>query len=98
VARDWSKQARRTAGLRAVAEEAAARAALIGDEPEERPSKADLRAEIEALTNGCRVRRLPTRVDLKCGKCGHAGRALVRDNQRGQPFKCTRCGNSQRLP
>lgn len=65
--------------------------------PEDR-SKADLRAEIEAMTANCRVRRLPTRVDLKCGKCGHTGRAFLRDNQRGKPFKCSRCGNSQRLP
>lgn len=37
------------------------------------------------------ISRLPTFRDLKCGKCGHAGRVWYNPTRR-PAFRCSRCG------
>lgn len=85
-ARDRTKTLSRTAKR-----QTAEIAIMLSGEPVPQPSKSDLRAlAAQAASHG--VRRLPTMVDLRCGSCGHSGRATVHDDQRGKPFKCSKCG------
>lgn len=94
---NWSKQRDRDLANKA-ATDGYDTAAMLSGEFETGPSKAELRAMADKACASARIRRLPTRCDVKCSKCGHAGRIFVRDNQRGKPFKCSSCGNKQRLP
>jgi len=94
VGRNWSKQRDRDLANSAAAD-GYALAAMLNGEFATGPSKAELREMADKACATARIRRLPTRVDVKCGKCGHTGRAFVRD---GEPrrFKCSKCGAATR--
>lgn len=60
----------------------------------ERPSKADLRADLALALgdfNG-RVTRLPTLRFIKC-PCGHRATVPIADADRGKRLRCRRCGS-----
>jgi len=50
-------------------------------------------AAMEDAEDFGQITRLPTYIDLKCGKCGHAGRASYHTRHRPR-FRCSRCGTS----
>lgn len=61
------------------------------------PSKAELRAEADALMARYKgeVKRLNSVVGLRCRTCGHRGTAHIRPEADAVPrFRCTRCGSS----
>lgn len=94
MSRNFEKQRSRDRANSAAADNYAL-AAMLNEEFESGPSKAELREMADKACATARIRRLPTRVDVKCGKCGHTGRAFVRD---GEPrrFKCSKCGAATR--
>lgn len=93
MARDWSKSRRRAQSVQTVR---AMQECMASLEPVETgPSKADMRAETEALVAAFAgpVRRLPTYAALRCRSCGHRGNARVGPGQSPR-FKCSDCGSS----
>lgn len=47
--------------------------------------------EAETL-DGVRVRYLPSYRTIKCGYCGHSGRARIPHKTKSPRFKCSQCG------
>jgi hypothetical protein len=62
----------------------------LGALPKPRPTKAALRAEIEAAT-ACITRT------IECA-CGHTGKAVIPPAQANRPLRCSRCGAVQTYP
>lgn len=93
MARDWSTQRRRDQ-TRTARRCAIDDTALFDDAPEPGPSKAQLRAEGDALVAAYRgpIRRLPTYAALRCRSCGHRGTARVPPGVAPR-FRCSRCSS-----
>lgn len=57
-----------------------------------RRQEAEILVDEAMLLDGVEIRQLPSFRTIKCGKCGHSGRARIPHNTKAPRFKCTRCG------
>lgn len=73
MGRNWSKQRDRDLANSAAAD-GYALAAMLNGEFATGPSKAELREMADKACASARIRRMPTRINVKCTKCGHGGR------------------------
>lgn len=95
MALNWSRQRARDQMRSARSSEIETARLLSGtDTFEPEPSKAELRAETEALIAAYRgpVQRLPTFRDVRC-PCGHQGRVKVAPGRAMPRLRCSRCGS-----
>lgn len=56
------------------------------------PSKAQLRAAATGALEVCQVRRMPTKVRVKCLDCDHRGTVAIELSQ-AHLLKCSKCGS-----
>jgi hypothetical protein len=54
-------------------------------------SKAELRAQSAALVEQWQIQKAPTRLDLKCPRCGRCASVTV-ELRPGLKLRCSRCG------